>query len=73
MAAASGQAVAVVVIRAVLVPAAVVVVVKIPADGRFLVVFGANSELLTPAADWYRAGRFDAETPDMVADGGGIA
>jgi hypothetical protein len=73
VAAASGQAVVVVVIRAVLVPAAVVLVVKIPADGFFLVVFGATSELFTAPADWYDLRRSDGETRDMVDEGGGIA
>lgn len=52
VAAAAGQAVAVVVIRAVLLPEALVLVVKIPADGFLLSASsGGNLELSAAAAD----------------------
>jgi hypothetical protein len=72
--AADGQAIVVVVIRAVLLPAAVVPVVKIPADGFFLRVSGGDKvELPAAAADWADAERFDAAVLRVVDEGRGIA
>lgn len=73
MVAAAAQAVAVVVIRAVLLPAAVVLVVKIPADGVFRMVSDVSRELPAAPVDEYEAGRLDAPALRVIGKGGGIA
>jgi hypothetical protein len=70
----AGQAAAVVVMRAVLLPAAVVLVVKIPAAGLFLAVSGGDNLRLPAAlAVAWDTGRFDAAGLRVVVEGGDIA
>jgi hypothetical protein len=72
--AAAGQAVAVVVMRAVRLPVALVLVVRIPADGFLLRMFGADSsELPAAPVDRYDCCRLDAAAWSVVAGGDGIA
>jgi hypothetical protein len=56
--------------RAVLLPAAVVLVVNIPAEGFLLRTSGGESELSAASAKWYESGLFDAAV-FVVVDGGG--
>lgn len=73
-AAAAGQTVAVVVRRAVRFPAALVLVVKIPADGFLLRASGGgNVGLPAATADWQGAGRLSAAALGVVVEGSGIA
>lgn len=71
--AAAGQAVAVVVMRAVLLPAAVVLVVNIPAEGFLLSTSGGESEMSAPPANSKKSGRVDAAAFVVVDERGGIA
>lgn len=64
----------VVVSRAVLLPAALVLVVKIPADGFLLRASGGGKfELPAAAAGWQYAGRFNASALGFVVADGGMA